>query len=136
MDRKDMNMGIGIVTTQYGKIAGEALHGEFEGITTFRSVPYAAPPVGELRFRPPVDHAPWKGIRMATHFAPRPMQDMGYGPDFEPWFTDFYFDGYPPMSEDCLYLHITTGALSAEERRPVLMWFHGGGLSTGFYSEL
>ena len=128
-------MGIGIVTTKYGQLLGEELKGEFEGITTFRSVPYAAPPVGELRFKPPVDHEPWHGVRPATYFAPRPMQIMGIGKEMEPWNSDFYFDGYPPMSEDCLYLHITTGAASAKERRPVFMWFHGGGLATGFYNE-
>jgi len=129
-------MSIGIVTTEYGQIEGEALRGEFEGITTFRSVPYAAPPVGHLRFAPPEDHEPWPGVLDTTHFACRPCQMIGRGPSFEPWHTDFYFDGHTPMSEDCLYLHITTGAASPEERRPVYMWFHGGGLSTGYYSEV
>ena len=128
-------MGIGIVTTKYGQILGEELKGKYAGITTFRSVPYAAPPVGELRFRPPQEHEPWTGVLDTTHFASRPYQQMGTGLSFEPWASDFYYDGYPPMSEDCLYLHITTGAQSPEEKRPVFMWFHGGGLATGFYSE-
>ena len=129
-------MGIGIVETKYGKLLGEELTGKYEGITTFRSVPYAAPPVGELRFRPPQDHEPWKGVLDATHFASRPYQQMGSGLSFEPWASDFYYEGYPPMSEDCLYLHITTGARDSSEKRPVYMWFHGGGLATGYYSEI
>lgn len=129
-------MGIGIVTTKYGQLKGAELKGKYEGITTFRSVPYAAPPVGELRFAPPQDHEPWKGVLDATHFASRPYQQMGSGLSFEPWESDFYYEDYPPMSEDCLYLHITTGAQDPSERRPVFMWFHGGGLATGFYSEI
>ncbi len=129
-------MGIGIVETKYGKLLGAELTGKYEGITTFRSVPYAAPPVGELRFAPPQDHEPWNGVLDATHFASRPYQQMGTGLSFEPWASDFYYDNYPPMSEDCLYLHITTGAQDPSEKRPVFMWFHGGGLSTGFYSEI
>ena len=128
-------MAIGIVTTKYGKLKGAELTGEYEGITVFRSVPYAAPPIGNLRFAPPQDHAPWTGVRDTTHFAPRPYQAMGEGQNFEPWASDFYFDGYTPMSEDCLYLSIATGAKTPDEKRPVFMWFHGGGLSTGFYSE-
>lgn len=129
-------MGIGIVTTKYGQMLGEELTGKYAGITTFRSVPYAEPPVGELRWKAPVDHESWVGVRDVRHFASRPMQDMGMGPSFEPWGSDFYYMGYPPMSEDCLYLHITTGAQSPEEKRPVFMWFHGGGLATGYYSEI
>lgn len=129
-------MSIGIVTTKYGQLRGAELTGKYDGITTFRSVPYAEPPIGERRFKAPVPHEPWPGVRDATHFACRPMQDMGMGPRFEPWASDFYYDGYTPMSEDCLYLHITTGAQSPEEKRPVFMWFHGGGLATGYYSEV
>ena len=73
-----------IVNTKFGKLRGEELSGEYEGITTFRSVPYAEPPIGELRFRPPVDHAPWSGIRDTRFFAPRPYQRMGEGPTFDP----------------------------------------------------
>ncbi|MBR0087936.1 MAG: carboxylesterase family protein [Lachnospiraceae bacterium] len=128
-------MSIGIVTTKYGRLKGAELSGKYEGITVFRSVPYAAPPIGNLRFAPPQDHAPWSGVRDVSHFAPRPYQAMGEGGNFEPWATDFYFDGFTPMSEDCLYLSIATGASEPGEKRPVFMWFHGGGLSTGFYSE-
>lgn len=129
-------MAIDIVTTKYGQMKGEELTGKYAGITTFRSVPYAQPPVGELRFRDPVNPAPWVGVMDVSHFAGRPYQEMETGITTEPWASDFYYQGNPPMSEDCLYLHITTGAQSPEEKRPVFMWFHGGGLSSGYYSEI
>ncbi len=123
-----------IIQTKYGKVQGEQIG---SGLTTFRSVPYAKPPVGELRFADPVDMDPWEGVLDCTQFAARPMQpgfDMSasplYGPDF------YYKKPAPERSEDCLYMQITTGAESAEEKRPVFVWFHGGGLSMGYYFEI
>lgn len=129
-------MSIISASTKYGKVRGAALDGKYEGITTFRSVPYAQPPVGELRWQAPVDPEPWVGELDATHFASRPMQENETGLTMEPWASDFYYMGSTPMSEDCLYLHITTGAADPSERRPVFMWFHGGGLTSGYYSEI
>ncbi|MBR5070421.1 MAG: carboxylesterase/lipase family protein [Oscillospiraceae bacterium] len=122
--------------TKFGVVRGIELSGKYAGITTFRSVPYAAPPVGELRFRPPVDPEPWVGELDASLGGPRPVQETGEGLTREPWLSDFYYVGTPPMSEDCLYLSITTGAADDTERRPVYMWFHGGGLSGGYYTEI
>ena len=122
--------------TKFGAVRGIELSGKYSGITTFRSIPYAAPPTGELRFRPPVDPEPWVGELDTSLGAPRPMQETGDGMTREPWFTDFYYMGMPPMSEDCLYLSVTTGAVDDTERRPVFIWFHGGGLSGGFYTEV
>ncbi len=127
---------IKIAKTRFGDVGGIELTGKYAGITTFRSVPYAAPPVGELRFRPPVDPYPWKGVLDATMTAPKPMQETSTGLTMEPWASDFYYRGNPPMSEDCLYLQITTGAAEPGEKRPVFMWFHGGGLSSGYYTEI
>ena len=129
-------MSILVAKTKFGDVGGIELTGKYEGITTFRSVPYAAPPIGELRFKPPVDPAPWKGVLDATMTAPKPMQETSTGLSMEPWASDFYYLGNPPMSEDCLYLHITTGAAEPGEKRPVFMWFHGGGLSSGYYTEI
>ena len=129
-------MGIGIVSTKYGKLRGEELPGKYEGITVFRSVPYAAPPVGELRFRDPREPEGWNGVLDATHASPRPMQDAGTGLEMEPWRSDFYYGGNPPMSEDCLYLSVATGAKEPGEGRPVFLWFHGGGLQSGYNSEI
>jgi para-nitrobenzyl esterase len=52
--------------------------------------------------------------------------------EFEPNYSDFYYRGHPEMSEDCLYLNVTTGAVSPDEKRPVYIWFHGGGLFNGY----
>ena len=72
-------MSIIVANTKFGAVRGIGLTGKYEGITTFRSVPYAAPPVGELRFRPPVDPYPWKGVLDATMTAPKPMQETSTG---------------------------------------------------------
>ena len=132
-----MSKGIGIVQTQYGKLRGvEAPDGKYEGITYFKGVPYAKAPVGELRWRPPVDHEGWEGVRDAVNYAPAETQKRISGLAFEPYSSDFYYMGNPVCSEDCLYLNITTGAVSAQEKRPVYMWFHGGGLADGYSYEI
>ena len=111
--------------TKFGVVRGIELTGKYAGITTFRSVPYAAPPIGDLRFRPPVDPEPWIGEWDASLGASRPVQETGTGLTREPWVSDFYYMGTPPMSEDCLYLHITTGAADDTERRPGQRLLHG-----------
>ncbi|RHP31482.1 carboxylesterase/lipase family protein [Lachnotalea sp. AF33-28] len=130
-------MSIGIVETKYGKLRGEeAREKRYEGITYFKGVPYAAPPVGNLRWRPPEDPVCWEGVRECTQYARRCPQPILSAINFEPFQSDFYYQSRPEMSEDCLYLNIATGAASAQERRPVFMWFHGGGLSFGESGEV
>ena len=96
------------------------------GIHTFKGVPYAAPPVGSLRWQAPQPASAWKDVRPATQFGPRAMQ--------LPLFGDMNFRSNG-VSEDCLYLNVWTGAKSAQERRPVLVYFYGGGLVAGDGSE-
>ena len=128
---------IGIVETKFGRVSGvPSDRPEYEGITCFKGIPYAAPPVGELRWKPPVDPAPWEGVRVCDTYAPMAYQIMGSGIGFEPWGTDFYYMGHPKASEDCLYLNVVTGASGSGEKRPVYMWFHGGGLNTGYSYEI
>ena len=80
-------------------------------IRAFKGIPYAAPPTGSLRWRPPQPAAKWDGIRKAEEFSPRCMQGApGGGRGGAP---------APAISEDCLYLNVWTGAKSASERRPV-----------------
>lgn len=124
-----MAQDIGIVQTKYGKVSGVPLEGKYEGITQFRGIPYAAPPVGDLRWRPPVDPASWDGVRVCDTHGRAAMQNYT---EFEPNYSDFYYRGHPEMSEDCLYLNVTTGAVSPGEKRPVYIWFHGGGLFNGY----
>ena len=125
-------MAIDIVSTKYGQVSGVME----EGVLNFKGIPYAAPPVGELRWKPPADPAPWEGVRVCDAYGPRAMQPIFNGLGMEPYASDFYYIGYPERSEDCLYLNVTTDARSADEKRPVYMWFHGGGLFHGYSYEI
>lgn len=109
------------VQTQSGTIRGETISDDVVGVSAriFRGVPYAAAPVGELRWQPPQPVTPWDGVRDATEWADRCPQggsSMGEG---------------SAISEDCLHLNVVTAAQSADERLPVMVFFHGGGLTTG-----
>src|SRR5258705_3813644 len=97
------------------------------GLRLFRGIPFAAPPVGELRWKEPQPVRNWTGVRKADRFAPRAMQ--------EPLFSDMVFRSNG-MSEDCLYLNVWTPARSSADRLPVLVYFYGGGLMGGDGSEL
>ena len=105
-------MGIGIVSTRFGQMQGVSLQGKYDGITLFRGVPFAAPPVGENRWRPPKDPEPWNGIRICDTNAKMAPQRFEPQETFIPYGLDFYYEGSPEMSEDCLYLNICTGAQS------------------------
>jgi len=96
------------------------------GLRSFKGIPFAAPPVGELRWKPPQPVANWSGVRKADQFAPRAMQ--------LPLFGDMSFRS-SRMSEDCLYLNVWTPATSDQDHLPVLVYFYGGGLLTGDGSE-
>ena len=96
------------------------------GIRLFRGVPFAAPPVDELRWRAPQPVKPWTGVRGAKQFGPRCMQHAAFGD------MGFRSSG---VSEDCLYLNVWTPAKSANEKLPVLVYFYGGGFVAGDGSE-
>ena len=96
------------------------------GLRSFKGIPFAAPPVGELRWRAPQPVANWPGVRKADQFGPRAMQ--------LPLFGDMNFRSNG-MSEDCLYLNVWTPAASEQDHLPVLVYFYGGGLMTGDGSE-
>jgi para-nitrobenzyl esterase len=96
------------------------------GISIFKGIPFAAPPVGQLRWKAPQPAAHWAGVRQAREFGPNPMQ--------EPVFGDMNF-GTRKVSEDCLYLNIWTPAKTFQEKLPVIIYFNGGGLIAGSGSE-
>ena len=96
------------------------------GVRMFLGVPFAAPPVGDLRWKAPQPVANWSGVRNATTFGNRCIQTNP--------FADMIFRS-PAESEDCLYLSIWTPAKSGSERLPVMFWIHGGGFASGASDE-
>jgi para-nitrobenzyl esterase len=95
-------------------------------VRTFKGVPYAAPPVGLLRWKPPQPAAPWTGVRNATDYGPRCMQTRV--------FDDMIFHDAGP-SEDCLYLNLWLPEQHSQARLPVMVWVYGGGFVAGSTSE-
>ena len=112
------------IKTDAGYIAGTMIGDIGKEVRIFRGIPYAAPPVGDLRWKPPQPVTPWKGIRECTAFTPMAPQPFPSSPVY----------GSVPesgMSEDCLYLNVLTPAKKQNERLPVMVWFHGGGITSG-----
>jgi para-nitrobenzyl esterase len=105
-----------VAQTQYGQVRGAEIA---DGIINWRGIPYARPPVGALRFRPPEPPEPWAGVRDALDYGNRSLQAE----------TGPAVPGAPPTDEDCLYLNVTAPA--GASGRPVLFWLHGGGYEAG-----
>lgn len=104
-------------------------------VTSFKGIPFAAPPVGENRWRAPQPAKDWEGVLEAYQFAPISVQDQpGVGTDI--YCREWHVDPDIPMNEDCLYLNVWTNAKSTEENLPVLVWFFGGGLQWGYPAEM
>lgn len=120
-------------TTKYGKVRG--IEAADPRITAFKGIPFAAPPVGENRWRAPKEPATWEGVRECFRFAPISIQDTpGLGDDI--YCREWHVDPEIEMSEDCLYLNVWTPAKRADEKLPVVVWFFGGALQWGYPSEM
>jgi len=109
-----------------GFISGTTFGDPDDPVRIYRGIPYAAPPVGELRWKAPQPPEPWEGIRECVNFSINPVQ-------FTP---GRYFPLGDPESEDCLYLNVLTPARHTNERLPVMVWFHGGGLAGGAGNQI
>lgn len=121
------------VTVENGRIRGVA--SADPRVTAFKGIPFAAPPVGENRWRAPRPAENWEGTRLCQEFAPISVQDRpGVGNDL--YCREWHVDPDIPMDEDCLYLNVWTGARSADEKLPVLVWYFGGGFQWGYTSEM
>jgi len=118
----------GVFAQDHVAVASGTMEGkqEVSGVRSFKGIPFAQPPIGELRWKPPQPPKSWEGVRKADKFGPRAMQ--------RPIFGDMGFrsDG---MSEDCLYLNVWTPARSSKAKLPVLVYFYGGGFVAGDGSE-
>lgn len=110
-----------MVGTPYGAVRGRYEH----GIAVFRGIPYASPPFGPHRFRPPVPPEPWDGVRDAGAFGPTPPKPP-YSEAFEKYLSDPVVPG-----DDCLNLNVWTPEPGPGARLPVLVWLHGGALTRG-----
>lgn len=113
------SVGDMIVGTTLGEVEGF----ERDGLCHFRGIPYAAPPIGERRFRPPAPHEGWAGVRRADTFGAISHQNAG-------GLGAMLGGGDAEGAEDCLFLNVQTPACD-DARRPVMVWIHGGGYVTG-----
>ncbi|MEK5253739.1 carboxylesterase family protein [Paenibacillus sp. FSL F4-0125] len=105
-------------------------------ITSFKGIPFAAPPVGENRWCAPQPAQDWDGILKAHDFAPTSMQAPTVIDVNNIYTREWAVDPDLPMDEDCLYLNVWTPAVSADEKLPVFVWYFGGGLQVGHTAEM
>ncbi len=121
-------------TIESGAVRGVPSAG---GFALYKGIPYAAPPVGPLRWRAPQPPLPWSGVRACDQWGPACPQSTPHTPD-TPYGREFYASGDypPPMGEDCLVLNVWTPAAAAGERLPVMVWIHGGAFTNGYGHEI
>lgn len=123
--------------------AGETLQGEIldadAQLTVFRGIPFAAPPVGELRWQPPQPHVAREGVQQAKEFSAVCPQGQGNVEFYRNVARKFGLSpelpAIEPIEEDCLYLNVWTSALNADEKQPVMIWIYGGGNTDGYAND-
>jgi para-nitrobenzyl esterase len=123
---KTAPLSIEMVAIEGGLISGKT---DASGqVKIFKGIPFAAPPLGDLRWKAPRPVEPWEGIKPCTANPASPMQNPPV--PFFAWSTEFLIPE-APISEDCLYLNVWTAAESSDEKRPVMVWIYGGGFGSG-----
>ncbi|MDY0289105.1 MAG: carboxylesterase family protein [Sphaerochaeta sp.] len=130
---------LGVVSVTGGLISG--VETDTDGVTLYKGVPFAAPPVGELRFRAPADVIPWEGVRACDTWPAMPIQDKSGNTGGSFYGDEFYYskDHDPIVSEDSLYLNLYTPATNAtvdKANLPVFFYIHGGGNDHGYASKV
>jgi len=124
-----------IVKTENGTVRG--LPATDPRITSFKGIPFAAPPVGKNRWRAPQPAENWEGIRDCFTFGPIAMQDpITADPEHNLYDREWHVDPEIAMGEDCLYLNVWTPAKTGDEKLPVFVWIYGGGLQSGYTAEM
>ena len=117
-DKTEVREALPLTTTV--EVTGGTIEGvEQDGILTYKGIPFAAPPVGDLRWKAPASVQPWTGVKKADAFCNACMQTSGA------------MGNSAPVSEDCLYLNVWTPAKMSDEKLPVIYWIHGGGYMGG-----
>jgi len=121
-----------VLTIEGGKVVG--VKTPTKGIIAFKGVPFAAPPVGNLRWKEPQPVVPWKGVKVADKYGAAAEQ-VSWDPESF-YGKEWRASGSVPFKEDCLYLNIWTPAAGKTDKKlPVAMWIHGGGYREGFAFE-
>ena len=115
---------LSVVKTDAGVVSGTLK----EDIHIFKGIPFAAPPIGDLRWKAPQPVQHWSGVKVCDKFSASPMQASPA--PFSMWTEEFLIPK-EPITEDCLYLNVWSGAKSSKEKRAVLVWIYGGGFQSG-----
>lgn len=124
-------MALLLAKTEHGLVEGRVAGNH--RISVFKGIPYAKPPVGELRWKAPLSGYGWKGTLQAVDYSKIPIQPPRPKGSF---YQKHFFPVNLERSEDCLYLNVWTPANSPEERLPVAFWIYGGGYTTGYSNKI